>query len=124
MIRRPPRSTRTDTLFPYTTLFRSLAFGGQLVPQHRLAFELADVPLRLKDRDMEVEQHAGFDGLAELHPVDAHEIDELARAAEAERFDRENAAGLRQCLADEEAGHDRPAREMAREKEWVPRFRI
>src|SRR3546814_16847498 len=27
MIRRPPRSTRTDTLFPYTTLFRSLAKG-------------------------------------------------------------------------------------------------
>src|SRR3546814_10577639 len=29
MIRRPPRSTRTYTLFPYTTLFRSPAFGGQ-----------------------------------------------------------------------------------------------
>src|SRR3546814_14656823 len=28
MIRRPPRSTRTDTLFPYTTLFRSLAILG------------------------------------------------------------------------------------------------
>src|SRR3546814_17603185 len=28
MIRRPPRSTRTDTLFPYTTLFRSLKVGG------------------------------------------------------------------------------------------------
>src|SRR3546814_1645848 len=27
MIRRPPRSTRTDTLFPYTTLFRSIAIG-------------------------------------------------------------------------------------------------
>src|SRR3546814_18361078 len=27
MIRRPPRSTRTDTLFPYTTLFRSRAIG-------------------------------------------------------------------------------------------------
>src|SRR3546814_9778232 len=27
MIRRPPRSTRTDTLFPYTTLFRSYAIG-------------------------------------------------------------------------------------------------
>src|SRR3546814_14314211 len=27
MIRRPPRSTRTDTLFPYTTLFRSLRKG-------------------------------------------------------------------------------------------------
>src|SRR3546814_3858186 len=31
MIRLPPRSTRTDTLFPYTTLFRSL--GGNLGPQ-------------------------------------------------------------------------------------------
>src|SRR3546814_14242748 len=30
MIRRPPRSTRTDTLFPYTTLFRSLGgIGGR-----------------------------------------------------------------------------------------------
>src|SRR3546814_1721290 len=27
MIRRPPRSTRTDTLFPYTTLFRSKSFA-------------------------------------------------------------------------------------------------
>src|SRR3546814_7340278 len=35
MIRRPPRSTRTDTLFPYTTLFRSHAYehsGGQFLP--------------------------------------------------------------------------------------------
>src|SRR3546814_3060433 len=30
MIRRPPRSTRTDTLFPYTTLFRSFVFEGFL----------------------------------------------------------------------------------------------
>src|SRR3546814_14369181 len=30
MIRRPPRSTRTDTLFPYTTLFRSNALGNSL----------------------------------------------------------------------------------------------
>src|SRR3546814_2081066 len=30
MIRRPPRSTRTDTLFPYTTLFRSLHGGEPL----------------------------------------------------------------------------------------------
>src|SRR3546814_1793286 len=28
MIRLPPRSTRTDTLFPYTTLFRSVLLGG------------------------------------------------------------------------------------------------
>src|SRR3546814_4596371 len=34
MIRRPPRSTRTDTLFPYTTLFRS---GGRPSHYRRLA---------------------------------------------------------------------------------------
>src|SRR3546814_1757735 len=28
MFRRPPRSTRTDTLFPYTTLFRSVVYGS------------------------------------------------------------------------------------------------
>src|SRR3546814_11141002 len=36
MIRRPPRSTRTDTLFPYTTLFRSPAAAGVL-RRHRAA---------------------------------------------------------------------------------------
>src|SRR3546814_6123070 len=32
MFRRPPRSTRTDTLFPYTTLFRSRAPSRRLTP--------------------------------------------------------------------------------------------
>src|SRR3546814_2246583 len=32
MIRRPPRSTRTDTLFPYTTLFRSHGAHGWALP--------------------------------------------------------------------------------------------
>src|SRR3546814_2597486 len=31
MIRRPPRSTRTDTLFPYTTLFRSICFPDTIL---------------------------------------------------------------------------------------------
>src|SRR3546814_7349382 len=31
MIRRPPRSTRTDTLFPYTTLFRSCPLSHALI---------------------------------------------------------------------------------------------
>src|SRR3546814_10012630 len=35
MIRRPPRSTRTDTLFPYTTLFRSLAHRRVVLPRFR-----------------------------------------------------------------------------------------
>src|SRR3546814_16052008 len=34
MRRRPPRSTRTDTLLPYPTLFRSLRFGGIIVRIH------------------------------------------------------------------------------------------
>src|SRR3546814_17671840 len=37
MIRRPPISTRTDTLFPYTTLFRSLEAHG-LAPRKRFLF--------------------------------------------------------------------------------------
>src|SRR3546814_7523139 len=41
MIRRPPRSTRTDTLFPYTTLFRS---GFHLRPVAAAQFFHAAVP--------------------------------------------------------------------------------
>src|SRR3546814_16149132 len=41
MIRRPPRSTRTDTLFPYTTLFRS-EVGNALTATTRLAGESVD----------------------------------------------------------------------------------
>src|SRR3546814_6199229 len=35
MLRRPPRSTRTDTLFPYTTLFRSVR-ASEILPSHIL----------------------------------------------------------------------------------------
>src|SRR3546814_5304571 len=53
MIRRPPRSTRTDTLFPYTTLFRSrlpvhpiftLHDDRRRLP-HRLDIARLDIPL-------------------------------------------------------------------------------
>src|SRR3546814_19697119 len=37
MIRRPPRSTRTDTLFPYTTLFRSLDEHQQAIAADALS---------------------------------------------------------------------------------------
>src|SRR3546814_20878857 len=37
MIRRPPRSTRTDTLFPYTTLFRSCSAPLRVVPGRGIA---------------------------------------------------------------------------------------
>src|SRR3546814_11678743 len=37
MIRPPPRSTRTDTLFPYTTLFRSSGIGSRALPGRPVA---------------------------------------------------------------------------------------
>src|SRR3546814_137712 len=48
MIRRPPRSTRTDTLFPYATLFRSdyvkqrKAFGKSIMDFQNTQFKLAE----------------------------------------------------------------------------------
>src|SRR3546814_1320703 len=44
MIRRPPRSTRTDTLFPYTTLFRSCLLPGQLAADPGAPVALAGGP--------------------------------------------------------------------------------
>src|SRR3546814_2744302 len=41
MIRRPPRSTRTDTLFPYTTLFRSQRRGNDGIDQRIGLYRLA-----------------------------------------------------------------------------------
>src|SRR3546814_12676053 len=71
MIRRPPRSTRTDTLFPYTTLFRSirriaadapahLRGGGWLLVEHgweqgaavRALFETAGIADVTTERDL------------------------------------------------------------------------
>src|SRR3546814_1520831 len=47
MIRRPPRSTRTDTLFPYTTLFRSVRAEAVVLsselPGRTSAYETSDV---------------------------------------------------------------------------------
>src|SRR3546814_12677552 len=42
MIRRPPRSTRTDTLFPYTTLFRSNAMAATIAGTRPEPFDPAN----------------------------------------------------------------------------------
>src|SRR3546814_8900387 len=49
MIRRPPRSTRTDTLFPYTTLFRSPSAGSGLLRLRLATTRAGDASL---DRDL------------------------------------------------------------------------
>src|SRR3546814_4045039 len=54
IIRRPPRSTRTDTLFPYTTLFRSVIdiasdladYGVFLIPQASVPFKISGVEFK------------------------------------------------------------------------------
>src|SRR3546814_11918191 len=53
MIRRPPRSTRTDTLFPYTTLFRSRSQGEPI--------EIGDTGRTLKCQNIENFDWTGWD---------------------------------------------------------------
>src|SRR3546814_2669590 len=48
MIRRPPRSTRTDTLFPYTTLFRSAFFITGALAAISLAYPPSAPALRAR----------------------------------------------------------------------------
>src|SRR3546814_13906468 len=61
MIRRPPISTRTDTLFPYTTLFRSRARGSAPVvgidPPGAADSEAMAEPRKILARDRIVDRH-------------------------------------------------------------------
>src|SRR3546814_4520812 len=75
MIRRPPRSTRTDTLFPYTTLFRS-----KLLPRgaDRRRLALGCVPLHPVAQDEARADHR--------HPAALHgQLHDLYRALRADR---------------------------------------
>src|SRR3546814_6868575 len=77
MIRRPPRSTRTDTLFPYTTLFRS--HRHQVVELEHEA-DVVAAPLRQ---------------LAGAHAVDARAVDlDLAAAGRVQAADQVEQGGL------------------------------
>src|SRR3546814_14132337 len=60
MIRRPPRSTRTDTLFPYTTLFRSHGSSGPIpitrIPRNRWGGLSRAVEKELEARGLPVQE--------------------------------------------------------------------
>src|SRR3546814_9361314 len=109
MIRRPPRSTRTDTLFPYTTLFRS----AHLLPQRardQRRDDHADV-----DRDVEdLERHRAADivGLVELADL-ARDIPLEQADADDQREQREKEAALERHQEMAER-HDEPARDQRR----------
>src|SRR3546814_17986743 len=94
MIRRPPRSTLTDTLFPYTTLFRSLAhreaaFGdadvGGPVPELALRVMRGRALRLVGDQQLE---HHGARLLGALAGALHHHA--LARRADAGRGDRKS----------------------------------
>src|SRR3546814_4787295 len=58
MIRRPPRSTRTDTLFPYTTLFRSVrlvSFQALKEPAHLALTPFGQIPTRSEEHTSELQ---------------------------------------------------------------------
>src|SRR3546814_8973233 len=70
MLRRPPRSTRTDTLFPYTTLFRSQdpSFGLQRTYIKDLSLEMPNAPqifLEQEGPNVEVSINVGGQRLAD-----------------------------------------------------------
>src|SRR3546814_13167618 len=67
MIRLPPRSTRTDTLFPYTTLFRS----GKLVPGNFGPVEQPDLATFRAGRDLRRQQPGPVD---HLYLADARDV--------------------------------------------------
>src|SRR3546814_20785400 len=66
MIRRPPRSTRTDTLFPYTTLFRSLESLAGVI-------EAAPMPMWHRNPDLRL----SLVNSAYVHSVDAKDAAEV-----------------------------------------------
>src|SRR3546814_14230747 len=95
MIRRPPRSTRTDTLFPYTTLFRSV--GNPAAKDHFSAHDRrrrADIIIALLnlavgvrqiDVDLSVVAEIGAELAAGRIQRDQAGVDEIGRASCRER---------------------------------------
>src|SRR3546814_3731345 len=65
MMRRPPRSTRTDTLFPYTTLFRSVR-EGRGARGRRLSDQPVEIAVGLRAAD--VRGHTDRRGADAGHP--------------------------------------------------------
>src|SRR3546814_18576965 len=66
MIRRPPRSTRTDTLFPYTTLFRS-AWRGSIFPASVMIWRECRGLMAYADQQMSTRRIVSIGIVALLH---------------------------------------------------------
>src|SRR3546814_1123615 len=69
MIRRPPRSTRTDTLFPYTTLFRSVIALEVLLPIALYVAVVLGMGRLYSDSEMDSLRAAGLGEIQLLIPI-------------------------------------------------------
>src|SRR3546814_10388197 len=76
MIRRPPRSTRTDTLFPYTTLFRSLRRQHPHARRHEEAL-LRLRPVRADHQRVDDHQRPRADDPGDVHERSEEHTSEL-----------------------------------------------
>src|SRR3546814_17560637 len=89
MLRRPPRSTRTDTLFPYTTLFRSpwrRAHGVLRLDAIGKVEDIEHLDIVLQSEDCDPDRHAGV-ALARPSPGAAPTLGE--RRSEERRVGKE-----------------------------------
>src|SRR3546814_7698909 len=79
MIRRPPRSTRTDTLFPYTTLFRSQCGLRQATVLQAGAVHLRAIQARAAEIGVLQGAQAGHAGVHERSEEHTSELQSLMR---------------------------------------------
>src|SRR3546814_2293917 len=89
MLRRPPRSTRTDTLFPYTTLFRSRRGASELEDRFAIRLDRLTQAIGRVDRDTLVilETLALFIRFELAIQTPLAENDQAGRALGAKRFE-------------------------------------
>src|SRR3546814_6661668 len=109
MIRRPPRSTRTDTLFPYTTRFRSRGKGGEAA-EYANADEQPEIFMTDRLAHQESRQQPHDEAADEVDRQDA------PRIARPERVQRPLADEMARPGAERAADHD--------EEECEPPMRV
>src|SRR3546814_7422708 len=126
MIRRPPRSTRTDTLFPYTTLFKAIDYAfvardvGALVadlPVAKIGFDrwrMDRMQQALDAAGVVLPLEAFGQGYVSMSPaLDALEADLLQ-----ERLRHGGHPALAMCAANAVEVHDQAGRWEGREAGW------
>src|SRR3546814_7088022 len=109
MIRRPPRSTRTDTLFPYTTLFRSLLGEPALAQEKLKVAGIYTVPIQQKWVGT---LHRALTAAEERGEID-YSFSEKVSNSDYVRVMREYAEGGAKLIVGEAFGVSREARRVA-----------